>query len=63
MMAEQFDLVVDDQNKLSELAITALQEGKLIIAPLEHAYVFVADAYNHGAVNKMHSIRCDDRGI
>jgi len=63
MMAEQLDLNADDQNKLSELAITALQEGKLIIAPLEHAYVFVADAFNHGAVKKMHSIRGDDRGV
>ena len=62
-MAEQLDLNSDDQNKLSELAISALQEGKIIIAPLEHAYVFVADAFNHGALKKIHSIRGDDRGV
>ena len=45
-MAEQLNLNSDDQNKLSELAISALQDGKIIIAPLEHAYVFVADAFN-----------------
>jgi tRNA threonylcarbamoyl adenosine modification protein (Sua5/YciO/YrdC/YwlC family) len=63
MMAEQLNLNSDDQNKLSELAISALQEGKIIIAPLEHAYVFVADAFNHGAVKKIHAIRGDDRGV
>ena len=62
-MAEQLNLNSDDQNKLSELAISALQEGKIIIAPLEHAYVFVADAFNHGAVKKIHAIRGDDRGV
>ena len=31
-------------------AVDALREGRLIIAPAEHAYVFVADAFIHGAV-------------
>lgn len=44
-------------------ASDALREGRLIIAPLEHGYVFVADAFNHGAVKKMHIMRGDDRGV
>ena len=44
-------------------AVEALREGRLIIAPAEHAYVFVADAFNHGAVKKMHIIRGDALGV
>ena len=44
-------------------AVNALREGRLIIAPAEHAYVFVADAFNHGAVKKMHIIRGDALGV
>jgi tRNA threonylcarbamoyl adenosine modification protein (Sua5/YciO/YrdC/YwlC family) len=34
----------------------------MIIAPLEHAYVFVVDAFNHAAVKKIHILRQDPRG-
>jgi tRNA threonylcarbamoyl adenosine modification protein (Sua5/YciO/YrdC/YwlC family) len=44
-------------------AVAALREGQLIIAPIEHAYVFVADAFNHGAVKKMHILRGDALGV
>jgi L-threonylcarbamoyladenylate synthase len=62
-MAEtlKLDLVERESQILS--ASNALREGKLIIAPLEHGYVFVADAFNHGAVKKMHILRGDDRGV
>lgn len=54
----------DSDNTLSvSLAVDALREGKLLIAPIEHAYVFVADAFNHGAVKRMHVIRGDALGI
>lgn len=43
--------------------VDALREGKLLIAPAEHAYVFVADAFNHGAVKKMHILRGDALGV
>lgn len=46
-----------------EKAASVLREGRLIIAPIEHAYVFVADAFNHGAVKKMHILRGDALGV
>jgi L-threonylcarbamoyladenylate synthase len=49
--------------ELVELAAGALREGRLIIAPIEHAYVFVADAFNHGAVKKIHVLRGDALGV
>ena len=44
-------------------AVEALREGRLIIAPIEHAYVFIADAFNHGTVKKMHILRGDALGV
>jgi tRNA threonylcarbamoyl adenosine modification protein (Sua5/YciO/YrdC/YwlC family) len=64
-MAERFSLVDGeiDISELIERAVASLRDGKLIIAPLEHAYVFVADAFNHGAVKKIHLLRQDPRGV
>jgi len=64
-MAERYSLLdgeIDNQ-ELIERAVAALRDGKLIIAPLEHAYVFVADAFNHAAVKKLHLLRQDARGV
>lgn len=64
-MAERFSLTNGEveYSELIERAVAALRDGKLIIAPLEHAYVFVADAFNHGAVKKIHLLRQDPRGV
>jgi tRNA A37 threonylcarbamoyladenosine synthetase subunit TsaC/SUA5/YrdC len=64
-MGERFSLVDDntDRDELIERAVAALRDGQLIIAPLEHAYVFVGDAFNHGAVKKIHRLRQDPRGV
>jgi len=58
-MAERFSLTdgLIDSQELIERAVAALRDGKLIIAPLEHGYVFLADAFNHGAVKKIHKLR------
>ena len=67
-MAERIEIssikVEDEsfQNNVTR-AVDALREGRLIIAPAEHAYVFVADAFNHGAVKKMHILRGDALGV
>lgn len=47
----------------AEAAYEAIRDGKVIVAPLEHSYVFVADAFNHGAVAKIHQLRGDDLGV
>lgn len=64
-MAEVISLL-DPEASRSELvarAVDALREGQIIIAPLEHGYVFVSDAFNHGAVKKIHQLRGDARGV
>ena len=59
------DLISSGSELTEEIsrAVEALRDGRLIIAPAEHAYVFVADAFNHGAVKKMHIIRGDALGV
>jgi L-threonylcarbamoyladenylate synthase len=65
VMGERFSLTDDaiDRSELIERAVAALRDGKLIIAPIEYAYVFVADAFNHAAVKKIHLLRQDARGV
>lgn len=68
-MAERIELSTSSTLEGNELqehiarAVDALRDGRLLIAPAEHAYVFVADAFNHGAVKKMHILRGDALGV
>lgn len=47
----------------AQSAFEAIREGAVIVAPIEHSYVFVADAFNHNAVAKIHRLRGDDLGV
>lgn len=62
-MAVTFELISDRFDELIERAVAALRNGEVIIAPLEHSYVFVGDAFNHGAVRRIHQLRDDARGV
>ena len=62
-MAETFELVPERIDELIERAVASLRNGEVIIAPLEHSYVFVCDAFNHGAVRQIHQLRDDARGV
>ena len=64
-MAETISLLDPDFDSTSSIsrAVDALRDGTLIIAPLEHGYVFLADAFNHGAVQTIHRLRYDARGV
>jgi tRNA threonylcarbamoyl adenosine modification protein (Sua5/YciO/YrdC/YwlC family) len=44
-------------------AVEAIHAGHVIVAPLDHSYVFLVDAFNAEAVEKMHLLRGDARGI
>ena len=58
MLDPNFDLTAE-----VEKGAGAIRDGKIIIAPLEHGYVFLADAFNHGAVKKIHRLRQDPVGV
>ena len=54
------------QGDLSEhvaTAVTALKDGYVIVAPLEHSYALITDAFMHDAVRAMHVLRGDALGV
>jgi tRNA threonylcarbamoyl adenosine modification protein (Sua5/YciO/YrdC/YwlC family) len=44
-------------------AAKAIREGYVIVAPLEHSYVYLCDAFSHDAVRTMHVMRGDALGV
>jgi tRNA threonylcarbamoyl adenosine modification protein (Sua5/YciO/YrdC/YwlC family) len=54
------------QGEISEhvsVAVSALKDGYVIVAPLENSYALVADAFFHDAVRALHVLRGDALGI
>ena len=54
------------QGELSEhvaTAVSALKDGYVIVAPLEHSYALIADAFFHDAVRALHVLRGDALGV
>jgi tRNA threonylcarbamoyl adenosine modification protein (Sua5/YciO/YrdC/YwlC family) len=45
------------------VAVSALKDGYVIVAPLENSYALVADAFFHDAVRALHVLRDDALGI
>ncbi|MBU6264189.1 MAG: Sua5/YciO/YrdC/YwlC family protein [Actinomycetales bacterium] len=44
-------------------AVKAINDGYVIAVPLENAYAYLCDAFNHEAVRAMHVLRGDEIGI
>jgi len=44
-------------------AVKWIQSGFVVVAPLEHGYVFLVDAFDHDAVRTMHTLRGDALGV
>lgn len=65
-MAEKLAIKQGPRAKIAPVvarAFEVIRDGKVIVAPIEHAYVFLADAFNHGAVAKIHQLRGDALGV
>lgn len=62
-MGALIDLTSGDKNEHLSHALKAIRDGYVIAAPLEHSYVFLADAFNHDAVRTMHAMRKDPLGV
>ena len=60
-MAEVIPLV-DGLNQIAKLE-NELRKGGVIVLPVEGSYVYVADAFNAGAVKKIHELRGDPIGV
>ena len=48
---------------MKERVIASIKRGEVVILPLEHSYVYACDAFSLAAVNRLHQLRNDPRGI
>ena len=60
---ERINLLEGDIKDHVALAAKGIRDGYIICAPLEHGYVFLADAFSEFAVRTMHVLRGDALGV
>lgn len=60
IQTELSDVLWDESLSIAKKAIT---DGYVIIAPLEHGYALLADAFSHDAVRALHVLRGDSLGV
>ena len=58
-----YDILQGDIQDHVSVAVAALKDGFVIIAPLENSYALMADAFFHDAVRAMHVLRGDELGV
>lgn len=44
-------------------ALEWIRSGLIVVAPLEHGYAYLVDAFSHDAVRAMHVLRGDELGV
>lgn len=59
----RIDLKSGETKKHVARALKEIRAGYVVVAPLEHGYVYLADAFSHFAVRAMHVLRGDDDGV
>ncbi|MBU6379968.1 MAG: Sua5/YciO/YrdC/YwlC family protein [Acidobacteria bacterium] len=59
----RIDLKAGDSKKQVARALKEIRAGYVIVAPLEHGYVYLADAFSQYAVRALHVLRGDEDGI
>ena len=57
------DLLQGELTEHVATAVAALKDGYVIVAPLEHSYALIADAFFHDAVRALHVLRGDAIGV
>ncbi len=62
-MAPRVDLKQGEIKKHVTRALKAIRDGYVIVAPLEHGYVYIADAFSPTAVGALHRLRGDETGV
>jgi tRNA threonylcarbamoyl adenosine modification protein (Sua5/YciO/YrdC/YwlC family) len=62
-MAPRVDLKQGEMKKHVSRAHKAIRDGLIVVAPLEHGYVYLADAFSPSAVGALHRLRGDEAGI
>jgi tRNA threonylcarbamoyl adenosine modification protein (Sua5/YciO/YrdC/YwlC family) len=60
---ERVNILEGDIKDHIALGVKGIRDGYVICAPLEHGYVFLADAFSEFAVRAMHVLRGDNLGV
>ena len=59
----RIDLKAGDGKKHVARALKEIRAGYVIVVPLEHGYVYLADAFSQYAVRALHVLRGDEDGV
>ena len=59
----RIDLKAGDSKKHVARALKEIRAGYVIVVPLEHGYVYLADAFSQYAVRALHVLRGDEDGV
>ena len=59
----RIDLKAGDSKKHVARALKEIRAGFVIVVPLEHGYVYLADAFSQYAVRALHVLRGDEDGV
>jgi tRNA threonylcarbamoyl adenosine modification protein (Sua5/YciO/YrdC/YwlC family) len=62
-VAPRVDLKQGETKKHVTRALTAIRDGYVIVAPLEHGYVYLADAFSPFAVRAMHVLHGSEDAV
>jgi tRNA threonylcarbamoyl adenosine modification protein (Sua5/YciO/YrdC/YwlC family) len=62
-MATRVDLKQGEMKKHIARALKSIRDGYVIVAPLEHGYVYLADAFSPSTVAAIHRLRGDEEGV
>jgi tRNA threonylcarbamoyl adenosine modification protein (Sua5/YciO/YrdC/YwlC family) len=62
-MAPRVDLKQGEMKKHVTRALKAIRDGYVIVAPVEHGYLYIADAFSPTAVSALHRLRGDETGV
>ena len=62
-MIDRVKLTTRNKTALRDRALVAILQGEVIVVAAEHGYLFLCDAFNQGAVTRLHQLRGDQPGI
>jgi len=62
-VAPRVDLKQGELKKHVARALKSLRDGYVIVAPIEHGYVYLADAFSHFAVRAMHVLHGSEDAV
>ena len=61
-MSETVKLATRNKTAVRDRALVALLQGEIIVVAAEHGYLYLCDAFNQTAVNRLHQVRGDAPG-